>query len=214
MTYLTTFLSPFNLLFFIIVAGFAIGKIRIKHISLGIAGVLFASILVGFLMVMLIPKENSEIISNVQATMKTFSKLGTSLFVSVIGLQTGSSIKSNSKSSLIAFSIGALMSLSGIVTMLLISAFDKTISYPSLLGVLCGALTSTPGLSGVCELINSGSEEAVLAYGCSYLPGVILVVFFSQILSRKDQKIKEQTSHDQNIKSKIHPSRICICSVK
>ena len=88
MSYLTILLSPLNLLLFIIVAGFALGRIRIKGISLGIAGILFVAIFVGFLMNLLIPEGNREIIANAQSTLKTFSKLGTALFVAVIGLQT------------------------------------------------------------------------------------------------------------------------------
>ena len=84
MSCLTILLSPFNLLLFVIVAGLSIGRIRINGISVGIAGILFAAIFVGFLMNKLIPNESREIIVNAQSTLKTFSKLGTALFVSVI----------------------------------------------------------------------------------------------------------------------------------
>ena len=67
MSYLTILLSPLNLLFFMIVAGHAIGRIRIKGISVGIAGILFAAIFVDFLMNKLIPNENREIIANAGA---------------------------------------------------------------------------------------------------------------------------------------------------
>ena len=211
MSYLTTLLSPLNLLLFIIIVGLTIGRIRIKGISVGIAGILFAAIFVGFLMGKLIPNENSGIIVNAQSTLKIFSKLGTALFVSVIGLQTGFSIKKHSKDSMFAFLIGALMSLSGVATMLLISLLDKSISYASLLGILCGALTSTPGLSGVCEMIGNDSESAVLGYGCSYLFGVILVVFFAQLFAEKHNNNKVQGSPQHDIKSRITPELILIC---
>lgn len=116
---MTILLSQLNLLLFVIVAGLAIGRIRIKGISVGIAGILFAAIFVGFLMNKLIPNESREIIANAQSTLKTFSKLGTALFVSVIGLQTGFSIRNHSKESVFAFLIGALMSVSGVAVMLL-----------------------------------------------------------------------------------------------
>ena len=80
-----------------IVAGLAIGRIRIKGISVGIAGILFVAIFVGFLMSKLLPNMNNEITVNAQSTLKTFSKLGTALFVSVIGCQTGVSINNHSK---------------------------------------------------------------------------------------------------------------------
>lgn len=207
---LTILLSPLNLLFFIIVTGFAIGRIRIKGISLGVAGILFAAILVGFLMNFLIPEKNFEITANAQSTLKTFSKLGTSLFVSVIGLQTGFSIKNNSKRSILSFTAGALMSISGVMVTLLISVLDKTISYPSLLGILCGALTSTTGLSSVCELMRDGSENAVLGYGSSYLLGVMLVVFFAQSFSRRKMESIIQYNPQQDVKSKVSPELILI----
>ena len=210
MEFITTLLSPFNLLFFIIIAGFALGKIRIGKVSLGIAGILFAAILVGFLMNLLETQANIEIIANTQGTMKTFSRLGTSLFVAVIGLQTGFSIKNNSKTSLTAFFIGAVMSIAGVMITLLISPLDKAINYSSLLGILCGALTSTPGLSSVGELIASGNEDAILGYGCSYLLGAVLVVFFAQLFS-KNTKIKEANkSKNTSTQSKIYPEMILI----
>jgi predicted RNA-binding protein with PIN domain len=80
----------------------------------------------------------------------------------VIGLQTGFSIKNHSKNSVLAFVIGSFMSLSGVAVMLLLSLIDKSINYTFLLGILCGALTSTPGLSNVCERMGNGSENAVM----------------------------------------------------
>lgn len=67
MSYLTTLLSPLNLLLLIIIVGLAIGRIRIKGISVGIAGILFVAIFVGFLMIKIIPNGNSEIIANAGA---------------------------------------------------------------------------------------------------------------------------------------------------
>lgn len=211
MSCLTTLLSPLNLLLLIIIVGLAIGRIRIKGISVGIAGILFAAIFVGFLMIKIIPNGNSEIIANAQSTLKIFSKLGTALFVSVIGLQTGFSIKKHSKDSMFAFLIGALMSLSGVATMLLISLLDKSISYATLLGILCGALTSTPGLSSVCEMVDNDSESAVLGYGCSYLFGVILVVLSVQLFTKKHTNNKVQSTHQPGIRSRITPELVLIC---
>lgn len=210
MSILTIFFSPFSLVFLINIIGSAIGKIRFKRISLGAAGILFAGILLGFLTNLLNEEMYSETISNAQSAMKTFSKLGSSLFVSVIGLQTGFSIKKGSKESALAFAIGTLMSISGVMVMLLISAFDKTISYSSLLGILCGALTSTPGLSSVCESITVGVDEAVWAYGCSYLFGVILAVLFSQMLSQYTNQKENNAISMQNAKNPNHSGFILV----
>ena len=81
------FLSPFHLLVLILLAGLALGQIRIRKIPLGIAGVLFAAILVGTFVKLFVSATPTETLSNTQATMKTFSTLGSSLLVSIIGLQ-------------------------------------------------------------------------------------------------------------------------------
>ncbi len=182
------FFSPFVLLFLSIVLGLAIGKIRFGGISLGISGILFVAILAGFLTGIWMPQTNAEEISAIRDTMKVFSKLGTSLFVSVIGLQTGFSVKKGARRAIPAFGIGAFMSLSGVTGMLLLSALDPSVSRSAFLGILCGALTSTPGLSSTCELLKEGTEEAVLGYGSAYLPGVLCVVFFAQLNSRHTVK--------------------------
>lgn len=204
-------LSPYNLLFIVILAGFAVGRIRIRRISLGIAGILLVAILVGFWMNHRIPETLAGMLSEAQSTMKTFSKLGTSLFVSVIGLQTGFSVRKNSKGCLTAFVIGALMSISGVMLTLLIATFDQEIRYPTLLGVLCGALTNTPGLSGVCELIGAGSGEAAWGYSCSYLFGVSFVVLFVQLYPRKREENQPEKAQNTVVVSKIYPELILLC---
>lgn len=211
MSFIATFLSPLNLLFLILIVGFALGRIRIYRISLGIAGVLFVSIFTGMLVNYLIPSENAEIISHAQNTLNTFSKLGSSLFISVIGLQTGFALKNSYKSSFICFIAGSAMSIIGVGVMCIISALDKTISYSSLLGVLCGALTSTPGLSSVCELIGTNSEEAIWGYGCSYILGVLLVVLFVQLFKFKTIYQNTSTSPQSIATSKIYPELFLTC---
>lgn len=211
MNYLSILLSPFSLMFLIIILGSFIGKIRIKKISIGIAGILFVAIFSGYLINRFIPIACADSISELRDTMKTFSTLGTSLFVSVIGLHTGLSINGKSASSFIALSIGSVMSIAGVMTMLLISIFDKSIKISSLLGVLCGALTSTPGLSSVCELMESDSGEAVWGYGCAYLFGVILAVFFVQLSSLNTKRKQIDESNDSCVNIKIYPEFILIC---
>lgn len=185
---LTILLSPFNLLFFIVIIGLVIGRIHIHKITLGIAGILFASIFVGSLIKIFVPDEYLTVLANTETTMKTFKTLGSSLFVSVIGLQAGFSLKSNSRGSIMALITGALMSLSGVTVMLTISAFDQTISHSTLLGVLCGALTSTPALSGVCELLGNDANAATIGYSSAYFSGVLLIVLISQAFVQNREK--------------------------
>ena len=204
-------LSPFNLLFLILLVGFAIGRIRIRKITLGIAGVLFAAILVGALIKIFLPNEHTTVLATTETTMKTFKTLGSSLFVSVIGLQAGFSLKNNSKGSVMAMIAGALMSLTGVTVMLLISVLDRSISDSTLLGVLCGALTSTPGLSGVCELLGNDANAAVIGYGCSYFGGVLLAVILSQVFVRDREKAVTLSQEGNKNSSKTYSELILIC---
>ena len=185
MSLLTIFYSPFIILFLVLIIGMVLWKIHIYKVSLGISGILFAGIFIGLLVNML-SADTGQDISDLKSTMKIFSTLGSSLFVSVIGLQTGLSLKGKSRNSFYAFIIGALMSVIGVMTALLISTVDQTINNTTLMGVLCGALTSTPGLSSICELIEHDTEKAVLGYSCSYFGGVLLTVIFAMLFTKNN----------------------------
>ena len=190
MIFLDTLLSPTPLLFFIILAGILFGKARIYKISVGIAGVLFVAILLGALLNNLLPPTYNATLLNIQSTLKTFSKLGSALFISVIGLEAGFSTHNGSQKTYFAFIIGAIMSAFGVMTMLLISAMDKSIGLPTLLGILSGALTSSPALSLVSEALEKECQAATLGYSGAYILGVILTVFFSKLFSGRNENFK------------------------
>ena len=211
MSIVITIILLINLLSLIIIVGYAIGKIQIHNISIGISGILFTAIAIGFLVNSLVPEAHNDTIHYIKNTMKMLSNLGMSLFISVIGLQAGLHTKRNSKGSLIAFIIGVIMSITGVLTMLLISKLDKTISYHVLLGVLCGSLTSTPGLSTVCELWSSNIEEIVWGYGCSYLPSLIITILISKKLSRSANKNNDEQTQKRISLIKLFPELVLIC---
>lgn len=175
--------TPTVLLFLIVTFGYFIGKIKIYNISLDLSAILIVAVLTGYLTSELnIPITGASF----DNSMSLFSKFGTSLFISSIGLSTGLSSKENfRKNNILSFLIGSLMVMSGFVTINVIEHLDKTIDKSLLLGILCGSLTSTPGLSTVCEVEKVSSEFAVVGYGCTYLIGVVGIVVFSQIMTRE-----------------------------
>ena len=67
--------------------------------------------------------------------------------------------------------------------MALFMNFDKSLNNASMYGVFCGAMTSTPALSTVCEISESYVAAATAGYACTYIFGVVGVVVFVQILS-------------------------------
>jgi len=147
-----------------------------------LAMVLISAVVSGW-MVNLFPFDTTYI-TNLQSYMKMFSSLGTGLFIAVLGITTGYSFDMENKRKLVAIITGCTMVTSAVISMMIISIMDNNISISSLLGVLCGALTTTPGLSTICESSTIVSEEAVLGYGSSYILGVVITVIFVQILMR------------------------------
>ncbi len=188
MAWLGNLLSPITVAFLVIVTGYFIGRIKICGISLDLAGVLVVAVGCGFGITATALGDDPLYVANMQSYMKMFSSFGTALFVSVVGITAGYSMHSTHRRDGIAAMIGGGMVAAGIAVMKGIAAVDTNISISSLLGILCGALTTTPGLSAVCELPGIVSEEAVLGYGGAYLFGVVFTVLFVQMIARRGQE--------------------------
>ena len=92
------------------------------------------------------------------------------------------------KESIISFILGTVTLLIGFLITRLIYLFDAGIDKGLLLGILCGAMTSTPALATICESGEISADLATLGYGISYLFGVISVVIFVQSFSEKSEK--------------------------
>ena len=188
-------LSPISVAFGVIILGYYLGKIKMFGIALDLSGVLIIAVAVGWILTMNASTKDVISSSGFQITMEAFSSFGTSLFVSVIGITTGYSLDFKKKSDIKAALIGSLMIVCAFSTMKLIGVFDKGISTSELLGALCGALTTTPGLSAVCELESIVLEEAMVGYGCAYIFGVIFTVLFVQTITKKSTKINENNMY-------------------
>ena len=178
--YIAEFITPVTVLFVVIIVGYAIGRIRIFNVSLDLSAVLLTAIMAGFIMSKFFTPVIDE---NFSITIKAYSNLGTALFVSVVGISSGFSLKLNSKKTPVYVGLGAFTVICGFISFYILKYmfpdFDKSL----LLGILCGSLTSTPGLSSACSRIGIVSENAVLGYGASYLIGVSLTVLFVQCVA-------------------------------
>ncbi len=174
---------PITIAFLVIAIGLCIGKIKVCGVSLDLAAVLIVAVAVGYLFSL---TNGVAVTEQLNSYMKMFFTLGTSLFVSVIGITAGYSLNIKSNGKLFSAVVGMLMIVSAFVGMWIISRIDIGISYSNLSGVLCGALTTTPGLSAVCEKSGIVPEEASLGYGSAYLFGVIFTVLTVQIITRDD----------------------------
>lgn len=176
--------SSICVIFTIIIIGYYLGKIKVSGISLDLSGVLIVAIIYGAI----VRPENKSFLQN----MKFLTSLGTSLFISVIGITSGYGFsKYMKRKTMLCLFIGINVILINIFVMLLLLRLDKAITPETMYGIFCGALTSTPGLSTVCEASDSFAAAATSGYGCSYIFGVIGAVLFVQIASKFDEtKIK------------------------
>lgn len=159
--------SSYFSLFLIVALGFMLGRIKIKGLSLDVSAVIFIALLFGHFGV-IIPKE--------------LGNFGLVLFIFTIGIQAGpgffDSFRSKGKTLII-------------ITMLIISSACLTavglkyafgIDTPSVVGLVAGALTSTPGLAVAIDSTNS--PLASIAYGIAYPFGVIGVILFVKLLPK------------------------------
>ena len=188
MSVLLTLCHPITVAFFVITIGLCIGKVKICGISLDLAAVLIVAVTAGYFISL---TNGVAVTEQLNSYMKMFSTLGTSLFVSVIGITAGYSLNTKSDGKLSSAVVGMSMIISAFAVMWIISKIDIGVSYSNLLGVLCGALTTTPGLSAVCEKSGVVPEEASLGYGSAYLFGVIFTVLTVQIITRKADAVNK-----------------------
>jgi len=189
-------LSPISIAFIAIIVGCVLGKIKVFGISLNLAGVLIVSIALGYAFASADELRELTGIASLKDNIKMFSSLGTALFVSVIGITTGYSLDFNRGKKNRSALVGIIMALTAFVMMGIILKIDENISLSKLIGALCGALTTTPGLSAANELESVIAEEATLGYGCTYLFGVIATVLFVQIITRKcEAEVKSESKY-------------------
>ena len=133
----SSFAHGFLVYSLIISLGICLGRKKIFGLSLGATCVLFVGLIVGYAGVKVDP-----------AMITFFRNFGLVLFVFFIGLQVGPSFFATFKSS--GFELTGLMllavGLSLLITISLYFLFSNSISLPEILGIMFGAVTSTPGL--------------------------------------------------------------------
>ena len=159
--------SSYFALFLIVALGFMLGRIKVRGVSLDVSAVIFIALLFGHFGVF-IPKE--------------LGNFGLVLFIFTIGIQAGpgffDSFRTKGKTLIV---ITALIIASASLTAVgLKYAFG--IDTASTVGLIAGALTSTPGLAVAID--STDSPLASIAYGIAYPFGVIGVILFVKLLPK------------------------------
>ena len=177
--------------FFITFLGYCLGRISIKGVSLGTAGVFLMALLFGYLFTLPgleeLPVLSKFFIASAKdstiVNYKFLGNIGLVLFVTAVGSIAGPNffrdLKKNAKTYLpmgaIIIVIGAAVTTAFALIPGIGSAFAS--------GVLSGALTSTPAFSAAKEI--AGENEAMVALGqaISYPFGVVGVVLFGSAIA-------------------------------
>lgn len=186
-------------IFAIMVVGYLLGRITIKGISLGTAGVFIVALLYGCffydIMGSELMVENSSYVKN---ALKVVENIGLILFVSSVGFIAGPNFFANFKKNFKSYVLIALVVIvsagiacSGCILVNKAVSDDSTEDMASILvGLLSGALTSTPAFSAakatVADRVNGEMLEdlVTVGYGIAYLFGVIGVVLFVQLMPK------------------------------
>ncbi len=182
--------STVFIVFLIGAVGYFLGAISVKGISLGTAGVLLAALLYGILanFVPSFSVGGKEIVLFSAELKKSFSfvsSLGTAMFVSSVGFIAGPKFfRSFNRATMAYVYMGFLTIACGALVTVLFICLDKGLPAPMAVGLMTGALTSTPGLSAAKEVAGESADLVTTGYGIAYLFGVLGVVFFVQLMPR------------------------------
>ncbi|MDR1683380.1 MAG: putative transporter, partial [Candidatus Symbiothrix sp.] len=186
------------LLFAIVISlGIALGKIKVFGISLGITLVLFVGILLGHFGL----KVNEHILH----FMKEF---GLILFVYSIGLQVGPGFFSSFKKGGITLNMLAMGIVFLGVIITIVIKYSTGLPMQTMVGILSGAVTNTPGLGAAQQAFNdmTGHNDSTITMGYAVAyPLAVIGIIFSIMLLRYIFRInlnKETEQLNENSQSK------------
>ena len=157
------------LLSFVIAAGIQLGKIKIFGVSLGITLVLFVGIILGHF--------GFTINHNV---IHFFKEFGLIFFVYSVGMQVGPGFFSSFKQGGITLNMLACgIVFLGVVTAVILH-YVTGIPMPTMVGILSGAVTNTPGLGAAQQAFSDmhgvSDNTIALGYAVAYPLGVIGII--------------------------------------
>lgn len=198
----------------VISVGVLLGKLKIGSISLGVTFVLFVGIAVGHVLHQGV--EHWGFTPEPVNVLNFVQDFGLILFVYSVGLQVGPSFFTSLKGNGVKLNIAAalIVALNIAVMLTLYYCFMDTsdpTKLPMMVGVLCGAVTNTPGLgaaNAALEQIGAGhfgGSIPVIAngYACAYplgvlgiIGGIILIRYIFRVNFKKEEQDFEQ--HNSN----------------
>lgn len=183
--------------------GYILGRIKIKGISLGTAGVFIIALVYGCIfheqlteqLVVNQKDELNNVVSSltfVDSALKIVDNIGLILFVTAVGFIAGpnffGNFKKNFKSyvllAIIIIASGGLACAGCILVGRNFTDLESGEFSALMTGLLSGALTSTPGFSAAKDAAVEYEKAVSVGYGIAYIFGVLGVVLFVQIIPK------------------------------
>lgn len=193
--------------FSVLLGGYALGRITVKGVSLGDAGVFIVALIAGALAfhVEPIPDTNKTQLLfdlsnsgyNFASGLKIVEALGLVLFVTSVGFIAGPKFFGNFKRNFKSYVLlGVIIILAGGLAAAGCIGLGEVIGYGGaiekqdgfvamIVGLLSGSLTSTPAFSAAKATVDPAYESLVsVGHGIAYIFGVIGVVLFVQLVPK------------------------------
>ena len=188
--------------FAVLALGYALGRITIKGVSLGDAGVFIIALIAGALFFH-IDQEGALIFSGSSSPydfttgISLVESLGLVLFVTSVGFIAGPKFFGNFKRNFKSYVLlGLIIIIAGGLAAAGCICLGEVIGYGGIIeeqdgfvamivGLLSGALTSTPAFSAAKATVAAEYQTLVsVGYGIAYIFGVIGVVLFVQLIPK------------------------------
>ncbi len=196
-------------IFTVLFLGYALGRIKIKGISLGDAGVFLIALLVGALFFGV--NDSGALLINFAPNydfsggLALIESIGLILFVTSVGYMAGPRFIQNLKSNFKLYApLGVLIPLMGGIIGVGCILFGEVVGYGStiaeqdgfvamIVGILSGALTSTPAFSAAKATVAPEYMGLVsVGHGIAYIFGVVGKVLFIQLIPRIEKADMEK----------------------
>ncbi len=170
--------------------GYLLGRVTIKGVNLGTAGVFLVALLYGCLFYKFLGEQTALYTTN---ALKIVENIGLILFVTSVGFIAGPKFFGNLKKNFKTYILlGLIIIISGaLVCAGCILVAQATMDVPKdqltaiITGLFSGALTSTPAFSATKEAVGAELESFVaVGNGIAYIFGVVGVVLFVQLVPK------------------------------
>lgn len=195
------------LLAFVIAVGTVLAKVKIAGVSLGTTWILFVGIAASHFGLIMDP-----------AVLSFVKDFGLIVFVFAVGMQVGPSFFASLRKGGLKLNGFATLSVAIAVGLTVLLSKVTGVSLNTMTGILCGAVTNTPGLGAAQEALADATGHAdpslAMGYAVAYPLGVIGIIL-SMILLRVIFRINidKENTRIENAR-KDDPSASNVISVK